>query len=380
MPGAGSTLDSPGQGLTDGAEFGGWPKSGGFRMPAEWESHAATWLSWPHNRQTWPDALAAVESAMADMAAALAECETVRINVLDEAHERHVARLLRARAPSRRIVFHRIPTDDAWCRDHGPVFLTGDRSGPGAKRDSCHGLLAADFEFNAWGGKYTPWDLDAASGRLMAGALGIPRFEPGMVLEGGSIDVNGCGALLATEQCLLNPNRNPHLDRCAIEERLKRALGVSRVIWLGGGIEGDDTDGHVDGVARFVGRRRILACVEDDPTDRNHRALCANRERLEDARLPGGQRPEIVDLPMPAPVYRRGHRLPASYANFYIANEIVIVPGFGGRGDDLAGEIVSECFPSRRVVTVDCRRIVIGLGAVHCLTQQVPAQANRPPR
>ena len=332
-------------------------------MPAEWEPHSATWLSWPHNPQTWPGTLGAAESAMVDIVTALGESERVRINVLDEAHERHVGRLLGKAVPRQRIAFHHIPTDDAWCRDHGAIFaVNGQR-----------GLMALDFGFNAWGGKYLPCDRDAAAGKAMAAALAAPRFVPGMVLEGGSVDVNGAGALLTTEHCLLNPNRNPHLTRADIELRLKHAFDVHQIIWLEGGIDGDDTDGHVDAVARFVATDRVATAVEANPKDANHRALRANRARLAAARLGAGQRLDIVELPMPEPLYRQGRRLPASYLNFHAANGVVLVPRFGCRQDGLAVELLGECFPRRRIAPIDCRHIVIGLGAVHCLTQQVPA-------
>lgn len=334
----------------------------GFRMPAEWEPHSATWISWPHNAATWPGLLGEVEAAMVRVVAALAESEPVRINVVGEAHERHVRRLLEARAPVHEIIFHRIPTNDAWCRDHGPLFVAGHRSE----------LMALDFEFNAWGGKYSPYDADAAAGEAMAIALGVPRFAPGMVLEGGSVDVNGAGALLTTAQCLLNPNRNPQFDRAVIEARLDNALHAPRVIWLEGGIDGDDTDGHVDSVARFVDSNRVVAAVERNGDDPNHRPLAANRERLASARLAAGERLDVVEVPMPAPLFRRGRRLPASYANFYVANEVVVVPQFGCPQDAPAREVLGHCFPGRPVVPVDCRNVVVGLGAVHCLTQQVP--------
>ena len=337
-------------------------------MPAEWEPHSATWLSWPHNPQTWPGVLGAAESAMVAMVAALGESELVRINVLDAAHERHVRRLVGSGVPRHRVAFQHVPTDDAWCRDYGAIFVVNDRQEP----------LALDFGFNAWGGKYLPCDRDAAVAASMAAALGVPGFVPDMVLEGGSVDVNGAGALLATEQCLLNPNRNPNLDRAGIEVRLQYALGARQVIWLEGGIEGDDTDGHVDAVARFVSADRVVAAVEADSTDANHGPLRANRTRLADARLSAGQRLEIVDLPMPEPLYWQGRRLPASYLNFYAANDVVLVPRFGCRQDDLAVETLRECFPGRRIASIDCRHLVIGLGAVHCLTQQVPALRYTP--
>ena len=337
-------------------------------MPPEWEPHSATWLSWPHNSQTWPGTLGAVESAMVAIVAALGESERVRINVLDEAHERHAGRLLGKAVSPQRIAFHRVPTDDAWVRDYGAIFVVNEQ----------RGLMALEFGFNAWGGKYLPCDRDAAAGKAMAAALDVPRFVPGMVLEGGSVDVNGAGALLTTEQCLLNPNRNPHLSRADIEMRLQHAFDVHQVIWLEGGIDGDDTDGHVDAVARFVAADRVVTAVEANPKDANHRPLRANRARLAAARLSAGQRLDIVELPMPEPLHWRGRRLPASYLNFHVANDVVLVPRFGCRQDGLAVELLGECFPRRRIAPIDCRHIVIGLGAVHCLTQQVPALRYTP--
>ena len=347
-----------------GVDYDSWPASLGYLMPAEWETHSATWLSWPHNAKTWPGALPAAETAMASIVEALSESETVRINVIDESHARHVAGLLRGRASPDAIIFHRFPTNDAWCRDYGDIFLTRDH------RDAS--LMALSFEYNAWGEKYPPFDLDRAIPRAMAKALSVPRFAPGMVLEGGAIDVNGAGALLTTERCLLNPNRNPTLDRTAIEGRLKNAFGVEQLIWLDGGIEGDDTDGHIDQFARFVSVNRVVVAMESDATDPNHLPLNENRRRLREVALADGRSLEVTDLPMPDAIYHQGRRLPASYANFYVANEIVILPAFGGRHDDLAREILADCFAGREMVAIDCRELLIGLGGVHCLTQQVP--------
>ena len=305
---------------------------------------------------------------MVAIVSALGESELVRINVLDEVHERHARRLLGTCVPRHRIAFHHVPTDDAWCRDHGAIFVVNAR----------RKLMALNFGFNAWGGKYLPCDRDAAVAASMAAALGVPQFVPDMVLEGGSVDANGAGALLATEQCLLNPNRNPDLKRADIEVRLKHSLGVRQFIWLEGGIDGDDTDGHVDAVARFVAADRVVAAVEADSGDANHRPLRANRARLADARLSAGQRLEVVELPMPEPLHWRGRRLPASYVNFHAANDVVLVPRFGCRQDGPAADILGQCFPARRIVPIDCRHIVIGLGAVHCLTQQVPALRYTP--
>jgi len=339
------------------------PAGLGYRWPAEWEPHAGTWLSWPHNRQTWPGRFEPVEPAMVAMVRALAAHETVHVNVLDATHERHVARLLDGIGG--RIVLHRFPTNDAWCRDHGAIFVVNpdDANAP---------LAAVDCDFNAWGGKYPPFDLDNRIPQHMAAHLGVPRFHAGMVLEGGSIDGNGAGALLTTEQCLLNPNRNPRLTRADIEARLAALFGVQQVLWLGDGIAGDDTDGHVDDLARFVSRACVVTVIETDPADANHAALRANRERLAAMRLADGTPLQVIELPMPSARHQDGQRLPASYANFYIANGVVVLPVFGDPMDREAGRVLARLFPDRRLVPIECLDIVWGLGAVHCLTQQVP--------
>jgi agmatine deiminase len=302
---------------------------------------------------------------MAEFVRALAECEVVRINVLDEAHERHVRALLKAAAPPERLKFHRFPTNDAWARDHGAIFVT---------RPTAHEpRLAVDFDYNAWGNKYPPFDLDRQIGRQMAEALGVPRYaKPGIVLEGGSIEVNGEGALLTTEQCLLNPNRNPSLTRSDIERLLRDSFGVDEILWLGDGIEGDDTDGHIDDLTRFVAPHTVVTVVEPNRADPNHAPLAANRRLLDTLRV-GGRPLTVIELPMPVPQYLETQRLPASYANFYVANGAVLVPVFGCPADDAVCAILKTCFPGRRVVPIDCRILIAGLGALHCLTQQVPA-------
>lgn len=336
-----------------------WPTAR-YRMPAEWAPHDATWLSWPHNPETWPDCFDFVEPTMVEVVRVLAETEHVHINVLDDAHASHVEALLDAVAPPERLSLHRCPTNDAWIRDHGAIFVTD-----GAER------LALDFEYNAWGGKYPPFDLDRLVAAYMAATLGLPRFAPGLVLEGGSIDVNGAGALLTTEQCLLNPNRNPRLTRVDIEAVLRTAFGVADIVWLGDGIEGDDTDGHIDDLTRFVAVDTVVTVVEANRDDPNHAPLAANRAALDRVEIDG--RPlKVVELPMPAPQFNAGQRLPASYANFYVANELVLLPVFECETDVRAVEVLAECFPERRVVAVDSRGLVGGLGALHCLTQQVP--------
>jgi len=342
------------------------PAMAGYRMPAEWSPHQATWISWPHNAETWPDGLAEVERVMADAVAALSTGEVVRINVRDAGHGYHVQRLLAGRVPAERTLLHHFPTNDAWCRDHGAIFVTR----PATRGDP---LLALDFQYNAWGGKYPPFDLDNAIPGQMAAALGVPRLPVDMVLEGGSIEVNGAGTLLTTEQCLLHPNRNPGLDRATIEGRLRQLLGVTQVIWLGDGIVGDDTDGHIDDLTRFVAEDAVVTVVEQDPADANFAALQDNLERLRGLSLPDGRPLRVIELPMPAPLIDpERDRLPASYANFYIGNRVVLMPTFECPTDEEAAAILARCFPGRRVVGLDSRQLVVGLGSFHCLTQQVP--------
>jgi agmatine deiminase len=302
---------------------------------------------------------------MVEFVRALAECEAVYINVQGADHERHVRRLLAAAVAPERLRLYRFPTNDAWARDHGAIFVT--------RASAAEPRLAVDFDYNAWGGKYPPFNLDREIGRLMAEALGVPRYgRPGIVLEGGSIEVDGAGALLTTEQCLLNPNRNPTLNRADIERLLRDAFGVREILWLGEGIEGDDTDGHIDDLTRFVAPGTVVTVMEPNRADPNHAPLEANRRLLETLRV-GGKALTVVELPMPAPQYLGEQRLPASFANFYIANGAVLVPTFGCSADDVACGILRECFPRRRVVPIDCRVLIAGLGALHCLTQQVPA-------
>jgi agmatine deiminase len=345
----------------------------GYRMPAEWSPHQATWFSWPHNADTWTDYLPAVERILAEAVAALAKGEVVRINVRDSGHGYHVQKLLAGKLPPDKVVLHQFPTNDAWCRDHGAIFVTrepGQSAGQGA--DQRPTLKALDFQYNAWGGKYPPFDLDNAIPQRMATALGVPCQTIPLVLEGGSIEVNGRGMLLTTEQCLLNPNRNPSLSREQIEAHLKALLGVTQIVWLGDGIVGDDTDGHIDDLTRFVAEDLVVTAVEQDPADENYAPLKENRERLAGIKLPDGRPLRVLDLPMPAPLFRDGSRLPASYANFYVGNRVVLLPTFNCPADEEAAAILARCFPGRRIVSLDCRDVVVGLGTFHCLTQQVP--------
>ena len=339
------------------------PAALGYRMPAEWEPHSATWLSWPRRQGiSFPGSFDQVLPTLRAMVEALIGSERVCINVCNGAHEAEARAVLHGLAMEQ-ITFHRIPTNEPWCRDHGPIFLTrGDEPR----------LAVIDWDYNGWGGKYPPYDLDDVVPTRVAEILKIPVFYPRMVLEGGSIDVNGAGALLTSEACLLNENRNPDLGRSEIEQRLREQLGVRQILWLGRGTEGDDTDGHVDNLARFVSKTTVLTMVEEDHTDPNYEPLQENLARLR--AMTFDQRGfEIVTLPMPAKITREDLRLPASYANFYIANRCVLVPTYGDPNDKIALSTVQRFFTNRHVVGIDCRELIWGLGAFHCLTQQQPA-------
>jgi agmatine deiminase len=339
------------------------PAELGYRMPAEWEPHAATWLSWPRRDGiSFPGAFDRVLPALRAMVEALLTSEPVCINVCDESHEAE-ARAALGGGTLKGVTFYRIPTNEPWCRDHGPIFVT---------RKEEPRLAIVDWDYNAWGGKYPPCDLDDVVPTRVAEKLGgLPVFYPGMVLEGGSIDVNNAGALVTTESCLLNPNRNPTLPRTEIEQRLRDHLGVREILWLGDGIEGDDTDGHIDDLARFVAERTIVTVVEENRDDANYEPLQENLARLR-AMKAGGRPLEIITLPMPGRIVREGQRLPASYANFYIANKCVLLPTFADTSDAEAIDVLQRAFPSRRVTPIDCRELIWGLGAFHCLTQQQP--------
>src|ERR1700719_192341 len=338
------------------------PLALGYRMPAEWEPHAATWLSWPRREGiSFPDSFDRVLPTLRAMVEALIESENVCINVCNGAHEAEAQQVLRGLSMER-ITFHRIPTNEPWCRDHGPIFLT---------RKKEPRLAIVDWDYNAWGGKYPPCDLDEVVPTRIGEILDVPVFYPRMILEGGSIEVNGTGTLLTSESCLLNKNRNPDLKRDQIEERLRDYLGVREILWLGDGIEGDDTDGHIDDLARFVSETKVVTVGEENSDDANYKPLQENMSRLRAMKV-GGRKIDIVTLPMPKKMVREGLRLPASYANFYIANSSVLVPTFADPADELALSILRDCFPMRRVVGIDSRELIWGLGTFHCLTQQQP--------
>jgi agmatine deiminase len=329
-------------------------------MPAEWAPHRATWLAWPHNLDTWPGKFEPVPAIWQRFVEVLAGHEAVEIlaargSVMDDAH-----RLVGA-IPNVRL--HDIPTNDCWIRDFGPTFLVG----PERQR------AMVDWRYNAWGGKYPPFDDDDRATAIINEKLRLPRFEPGIILEGGSIEVNGEGAVLTTESCLLNPNRNPGMTRERIEQYLADYHGAPHVIWLEGHMAGDDTDGHIDQLARFVGPRTVVAVVEEDPAEENYEPLADNIHRLQTAVDQDGRPLELVTLPMPRPRYLNHQRLPASYANFYIANGAVIVPTFGDPADQIACDTLSRLFPDRQIVPIGAIDLVCGLGAFHCMTQQEPA-------
>ncbi|MEZ4333972.1 MAG: agmatine deiminase family protein [Myxococcota bacterium] len=341
------------------------------RWPAEWEPHRATWLSWPHNRETWPTRLAEVEDAFCEMVRQIAPGEDVEIHVGDPERAAHVEARLRGAGlrDLSRVHLHAVPTNDAWVRDHGGIFVF-ERTDRGTTR------VVLDFLYDAWGGKYPPFDADARVAERMAEIAGVPRVAYDLVLEAGAIDGDGAGTILTTESCLLNPNRDrPGHDRSrtGLERVLREAFGAEKILWLGDGIEGDDTDGHVDDLTRFVAEGRVVTIVEDDPSDANHRVLKENRARLERLTDASGRRLEVVALPMPGRVEGPDGRLPASYANFYFANAAVLVPVFGVEADREAIGILEKAIPDRPIVPIPGRNLVLGLGAIHCLTQQEPS-------
>jgi agmatine deiminase len=344
------------------------PRELGYRMPAEWELHSATWLTWPRPQGiSFPDKYDTVPPVYAKLIRHLTTVEEVNINVWDSKMEQWVRELLlREKTPLERVRFHHFPAYEPWCRDHGPIFLVRDSGG---NRD--RGIV--DWGYNAWGGKYPPYDLDDAIPEWVSRLRNLPLFSPKMVLEGGSIDVNGAGSLLTTEACLLNPNRNPNLNKAQIERLLVDYLGVSNVLWLGEGIVGDDTDGHIDDISRFIDKRTIVTAVEEDPADENHKILQDNLSRLKLLRNESGEPFRIVELPMPGFIEHKGQRLPASYANFYIANGIVLVPTYRQPNDDRAIEVLQREMPMHKVIGIDSTELIWGLGSFHCITQQEPA-------
>lgn len=337
-------------------------------MPAEWESHAGTWLTWPRPEGiSFPDKYDTVPPVYAELIRQLVAVEEVTINVWDAGMEAWVRDLLRKyKTPIDRVRFHHFPAYEPWCRDHGPIFLVRERNG---KRERA----IVDWAYNAWGNKYPPFDLDDAIPQHVAKLRGLPLFSPGIVMEGGSIEVNGRGTVLTTEACLLNPNRNPQLNKGQIEQYLRDYLGVSNILWLGDGIVGDDTDGHIDDITRFVNPTTVVTVVEEDSADENYELLQENLKRLRGLRDQDGKPLRIVELPMPGVVEYEGQRLPASYANFYIANKVVLVPTYRHPNDAKALAILQQEMPDRRVIGIDSTELIWGLGSFHCISQQEPA-------
>jgi agmatine deiminase len=327
-------------------------------MPAEWEPHEATWIAWPHNRSDWPGRFAPVPWVYGEIVRKLSAVERVRILVSNDALRKQAQRVLRSiGAEIDAVDFYLCPTDRVWARDFGPIFV----------RNSRGEIAITAWRFNAWA-KYDDWRRDARVPKFVGRRFGMPLTEPGIVLEGGSIDVNGKGALLTTEECLLSPvqARNPGMSARDLERVFRDYLGVTRTIWLKNGIAGDDTHGHVDDIARFVAPDTVVAAWESNRSDPNHLPLAENVAILNTAGL------QVVKIPMPAPLFFDGQRLPASYANFYIANGLVLVPTFNDPNDRVALNVLAKVFPDRRVCGINCTELILGLGALHCMTQQQP--------
>jgi agmatine deiminase len=354
------------------------PNQLGYRMPAEWDRHDATWLAWPHNPDDWPGKFQTIPWVYSEIVRLLSACERVHILVNDARAEERARRILdRASAKLDQVGFHRWPTNRVWTRDSGPIFV----------RDGAGGVAVTDWHFNAWA-KYPDWQLDDQLPERAAKLLGLRAWQPSieiengakrrMVLEGGSIDTNGEGILLTTEECLLSKvqERNPGVDRERLEQAFHDFLGMDQIIWLNRGIAGDDTHGHVDDISRFVARDTIVTAVEPNTGDPNHKPLAENLQRLKAARTLKGKQFTLVELPLPRPVVFRGQRLPASYANFYIANGLVLVPTFNDPNDRVALTTLAQAFPGREVIGIHSVDLVWGLGTLHCMTQQQPAIDN----
>ena len=355
------------------------PRALGYRMPAEWEPHQATWLAWPHNPQDWPGKFSSIPWLYAEIVRLLAEREHVHLVVEDAKTQSRVSGMLRrAHAPLQNVSFHQWPTDRGWTRDSGPIFV----------RNAEGRVALTNWQFNAWA-KYGDWQLDDQLPARVNELLGLPEWQPciqhhdgakrRVVLEGGSIDVNGAGLLLTTEECLLSDvqQRNPGLSREQLERVFSDYLGIDQVIWLNRGIAGDDTHGHVDDIARFAAPDAIIAAVEPNTSDPNHQPLAENLARLKSARTARGKQFTVIELPMPRPIVFRKQRVPASYANFYLANGVVLMPTFHDPNDRVALNILAEAFPGREAIGVHSVDLIWGLGALHCMTQQQPAASGR---
>ena len=346
----------------------GTPAEHGFTFPPEWYPHQGTWISWPRPEGiSFPNGYHRAIEDIAGLIRILVEREEVHLNVANDNYRRIVTDFLKSRrVPMRRVFFHFIPTNEAWARDHGPAFVLRER------RQKVEAAIV-DWGFNAWGGKYPPWDADDAVPTRIAKELKLPVFYPGIVMEGGAVDFNGAGTVLTTTSCLLNKNRNPKLSKARIEKYLRDYYGQRHIVWLGDGIEGDDTDGHIDDLARFIDERTIAIGLEGNTLDKNYKILRRARKALDAANDQDGLPFEIVELPMPRPITIDGQRVPATYLNFYFANGALLVPTFGQASrDKQAIRVLQRRFSDREVIGIDCRGLIWGLGAIHCFTQQQP--------
>src|SRR5579871_969983 len=342
------------------------PQQLGYSFPAEFAPHEATWLSWPHKEASWPGKIHTIFPYYAQFVKELALSEKVRINVADEAMKNFALKNLQnVNVDLNNVEFFFHPTNDAWCRDHGPAFLIN----PNAEQKK----IVVDWGYNAWGNKYPPYDLDDVIPTLIAKQFNLPFYYPGIVMEGGSVDFNGKGTVITSTACLLNENRNPHLDQEQIENCLQNYYGVDQVLWVSEGIVGDDTDGHIDDTVRFINEDTVLTVIEENKSDENYELLQKNLAELKKMRLLNGKQLNIIELPMPDEIVYNEQRLPPSYANFYIANKSVIVPTYRCDKDEKALQIIGQCFPDRKIVGIDSTEIIWGLGSFHCLSQQEPA-------
>ncbi len=341
------------------------PRELGYYFPAEFAPHVATWLSWPHKEASWPGKIQSIYPSYVKFIKELTKGELVRINVADtKMQEQATSWLVRYDVDLSKVEFFLHPTNDAWCRDHGPAFVINPLA------DQKKAIV--DWGYNAWGNKYPPFDLDDVIPTRIAEHYGLPLWHPGIVMEGGSVEFNGEGTLLTSTACLLNPNRNPSLNQGQIEQFLREYYGVEQILWVDEGIVGDDTDGHIDDTVRFVNADTVLATVESASGDDNYALLQKNLRQLKSMRLTGNRSLNVIELPMPPALSYEGQRLPCSYANFYIANRSVVVPVFNCEQDETALRIIEQCFPGREVVGIDSVDIIWGLGSFHCLSQQEP--------
>ena len=351
--------------LKDSFNFNQYPKEMGYYFPAEFYTHYATWLSWPHNKNSWPGKINSIFKSYSLFIKYLAESELVCINIVDEKMKKKAIQILTENnTPLHNIEFYLHPTNDAWCRDHGPAFLINkDKENPKA---------IVDWNYNAWGNKYPPYNLDDVIPTLIGKAKNLPIFYPNIIMEGGSVEFNGAGSLITSTCCLLNPNRNKGLSKLDIEKYLVNYYGVEQILWVNDGIDGDDTDGHIDDTVRFINADSVIAVYENNKNNINYAPLKKNLGDLKKIRLLNNKQLNIVELPMPSPVIYKNQALPASYANFYISNKYVIVPIFNCKEDDIALQIIGDCFPDRKTIGIDSVDIIWGLGSFHCLSQQEP--------